>query len=118
MMVMNTILLLVFTLFSLLSFSGILWGADPYTSNALIKSLFFLTMFFSTMGVFALSGIWLSRVIKKPLAFDVAFRRGLLLAMLAVAIVALEGGSILNIGNAFAVFMLVVALEMVAVYRK
>jgi len=115
---MNSILLLVFTIFSLLSFGGILWGANPYESGALIKTLFFVTLFFSATGIFSLSSILISRVLKKSLAFDTAFRRSLLLAMLAVAIVALEAGSILNIGNAFALFMLVVALEMLAVYRK
>lgn len=122
---MNTLLLFIFTIFSLFSFSGILLGADPYTSGAMIKILFFVTLFFSAIGVFAMSGIWGSRLLAtlrpahgKPLAFNVAFRRGLLLALMSVAIVALEAGSILNVGNAFAVFLLVVTLEMIAVYKK
>lgn len=117
-MVMNTVLLFVFTLFSLASFGGILWVADPYTSGPIVKTLFFITLFFLALGVFALGGIWGSRLLGKPLPFGSAFRKGLLLAMLAVAIVALEAGSILNVGNAFAVFLLVVTLEMMALYRK
>lgn len=117
-MAMNTVLLLMFTLFTLASFGGILWTADPYTSGPLVRSLFFVTLFFVAMGVFALGGMLGSRLIGKPLVFGVAFRRGLLLAMLTVAIVALEAGSILNITNAFAVFLLVVTMEMMAVYKK
>lgn len=117
-LVVNTILLFVFTLFSLISFGGILWGADPYTSGALIKTLFFVTLFFAATGVFSLGGVWFSRLVKKALTLEAALRKGILLAMLFVAIVALEAGSILNIGNAFAVFMLVITLEMLAISRN
>lgn len=92
--------------------------ADPYASGPLIKSLFFVTLFFSAMGIFALGGIWGSRLIARPVTFGIAFRRGLLLAMLAVSIVALQAGAILNIGNAFAVFLLAVTLEMLALCKK
>ncbi len=115
---MNSALLLVFTLFSLIAFSGILWGADPYTSGGLIKILFFITLFFTASGLFTFCGVFGSRLIGKPIALGSALRKGLLLALLAVTLVALEAGAILNIGNAFAVFMLAVALEMLAIARS
>jgi len=109
---MNTALLLVFTLFSLFSFAAILFGANPYTSNFLIRILFFTTLFFSLMGIFSLAGAWISK------SFETSFRRGFLLAALFLAFVLLENFSVLNIGNAFAVFLLVVAVEMIVVYKK
>ena len=115
---MNSVLLLVFSVFSMLSFGGILWGADPYTSGAAIKILFFVTLFFTASGFFTSCWIFGSRLIGKPITLGSAFRKGLLLALLAVTLVALEAGAILNIGNAFAVFMLVAALEMLAIARS
>jgi hypothetical protein len=109
---MNTALILVFTLVSLISFIAILVGADPYTSNSFIRVLFFITLFFSLMGIFTLIG---ARVSKSMIT---AFRRGFLLAALALSIVLLENFSVLNLGNAFAMFLLVVAIEMIATYRK
>jgi len=80
-------------------------------------NFFFVTLFFTASGLFTLGGIFVSRLIGKPIALGSAFRKGLLLALLAVSLVALEAGAILNIGNAFAVFMLAVALEMLAISR-
>jgi hypothetical protein len=122
---MNTVLLLLYTLFSVSSFFGILWGADPYESSFLIRMLFFVTLFFSLIGIFSLAGIWFSRKKRgileeheKLSVFGIAFRRGILLAGLAVAMIALEAGSILNIGNALAIFLLVVSVEMLFAYRR
>jgi len=121
---MYTGLLLLYTLFSVSSFLGILWGADPYESSFLIRTLFFVTLLFSLIGIFALAGIWFSRKKQAVLAeheklaaFGMAFRRGVLLSGLAVAIIVLEAGSILNIGNAAAIFLLVVSVEMLFVYK-
>jgi len=115
---MNTVLLLIFTIFSLVSFIVILWGADPYSANSLVRTLFFVTLFFSFVGAFSLLGLWVSRLFSKPLSFDTAFRRGFLLASLAISLVLLETFSVLNIGNAFAAFLIVVSMEMLAVYKK
>jgi len=122
---MNTALLLLYTLFSVSSFLGILWGADPYESSFLIRMLFFVTLFFSLVGIFSLAGIWFSRKKRDILgeheklsALGIAFRRGILLAGLAVAMIALEAGSILNIGNALATFLLVVSVEMLFAYQR
>lgn len=122
---MYAALLLTYTLFSISSFLGILLGADPYESGFLIRTLFFVTLFFSLVGIFALGGVWFSkrklRILpehEKLLVFGGAFRRGVLLASLAVSIIALETFSILNIGNAAAMFLLVVSVEVLAVYRR
>lgn len=115
---MNTLLLFIFTLFAGISFFGILFGADPYTSGALLKSLFFITLFFSAMGISTLFWLFGVSLFRGSLAFGSALRKGLLLALLITALVALEAGGILNIGNAFAVFLLVVTLEMMAMYRN
>jgi len=64
------------------------------------------------MGIFILIGVWISK------SMATAFRRGFLLAALALAIVLLENFSVLNLGNAFAVFLLIVAVEMIVIYKK
>ena len=115
--VMHTALLLVFTIFSLASFLGILWGADPYSSNFFIRILFFGTLFFALGGIFALLHRWISSLVRRPLSHEVAFRRGFLLATLSVALVVLQALSLLNLGNAFAVFLVIISVEMFTTYR-
>lgn len=114
---MHTALLLVFTIFSLASFVGILWGADPYSSNFFIRILFFVTLFFGLAGIFALLHRWISFLVRRPLSYEVAFRRGFLLAALSVSFVVLQALSLLNLGNAFAVFLVVISVEMFTIYR-
>ena len=114
---MHTALLLVFTIFSLASFGGILWGADPYSSNFFIRTLFFVTLFFALAGLFALLYRWISSLAQRPLSHEVAFRRGFLLATLSVSFVVLQALSLLNLGNAFAVFLVVVSVEMFTTYK-
>ncbi|MBI1888658.1 MAG: hypothetical protein HYS15_01870, partial [Candidatus Spechtbacteria bacterium] len=55
---------------------------------------------------------------RKTVAFGTAFRRGMLLSTLGVGLAVFQTFSILNIGNAFAAFLLIVSLEMLAVYKK
>lgn len=114
---MHTALLLIFTTFSLASFLGILWGADPYSSNFFIRLLFFVTLFFALGGMFALLYRWISFLLHGPLSHEVAFRRGFLLSVLSVFFLALQALSLLNLGNAFAVFLVVVSVEMFTTYR-
>jgi hypothetical protein len=118
MIMVNSVLLLVFTIFSLVSFGGVLWGADPYTTTTIVKSLFFVTLFLSVSGAFSLLNLWMAKLFRKPTSLDVCLRRGLLLGLLAVAIVSLETAGLLNFLNAFALLTLVVALEIVAIYRR
>jgi len=118
---MNTFLLLVFTIFSLFSFGAITYLSDPYFANIIIKTLFFVTMFFSLVGLFSLFGIWASRMFKRSketIDDSEVFRRGALIAGLCVMLVGLQTFSLLNIGNAFAVLLLVMGMEMAAVYKK
>ena len=115
---MNTALLFIFTFFSLVSFGAILWGSDPYSAYSSIRALFFGSMFFSFVGIFTLFGIWGSKLLGRPLEFKAALRRGFLFSALAISIIILETFSVLNMGNVLAVFLIVVALEMVAIYKK
>lgn len=122
---MHTALLLAFTIFSLASFVGILWGADPYSSNVFIRTLFFVTLFFALAGIFAHLYRWTSSLVHKvfrpaqgkPISHEVAFRRGFLLSVLSISLVILQTLSLLNPGNAFAVFLLVISVEMFTIYR-
>lgn len=115
---MQVALLLIFTLFSLSSFFVILWSADPYTTTSMVRALFFITSFFSFLGVFVLLNMGVSRIFKSPLHFSAAFRRGALFAALAFGFVFLEKFSILNIGNSLAMTLLTVSLEMLAISRN
>lgn len=115
---MNVALFLIFTLFSLASFGAILWGSNPYSARLLIRILFFISLFFALMGIFSLLGIWISRLFASYLTFGIAFRRGFLLAALSMSLILLETFSALNAGNAFAAFLVVVGLEMFAIYKK
>lgn len=115
---MNSTLLWIFTVFSLASFFGILWGADPYSSGFFIRTLFFLALFFSLTGMFSLLGLFVAKLKRKPHALEATFRRAVLLAALAASVTVLETFSILNIWNAFAAFLFVVSLEMLAIYKK
>ena len=115
---MNAALLFIFTIFSLVSFGAILWGADPYSADLSVRTLFFASMFFSFVGIFTLFGIWGSKLFGRPLGFKAALRRGFLFSALAISIIILETFSVLNIGNVLAVFLVVVALEMIAIYKK
>lgn len=115
---MHAALLLIFTLFSLSSFLVILWTSDPYTTTAVVRALFFITLFFSFLGVFVLLNMGVLRLAKRPLPFVAAFRRGFLFATLAFGFVVLEHFTILNIGNAFAIFLLTISLEMFIIHQK
>lgn len=115
---MNTAFLLIFTLFSLASFIAILWGADPYSANFPVRILFFVTLFFAFIGLFSFINIWVSRFVSKPMALGAAFRRGFLFSSLVISLILLQAFSALNIGNAIAVFLVVLAAEMIAVYKN
>ncbi|MFY9457972.1 MAG: hypothetical protein WAP23_03565 [Candidatus Spechtbacterales bacterium] len=115
---MNTAFLLIFTLFSLVSFTAILFGSDPYSAALPLRILFFTTLFFSFLGLFSLSSIGLSKLFGRSLAFGGAFRRGLLFSLLVSTLIMLETFSALNIVNAIAVFLVVVAVEAVAILRN
>lgn len=54
---------------SLISLSGILFSIDPYETNILVKSLFFLSLFLTLTSLFSLLGFCLR---KKP---KVLFKR-------------------------------------------
>lgn len=116
--IMHAILLFIFTLFSVISFFGILFGANPYSSGASIRILFFMTLFFSLAGIFSMFHVLPSALWRKTVAFETAFRRGMLLSALGVGLAVFQTFSMLNIGNAFAAFLLVVSLEMLALYKK
>lgn len=105
-------LLLVFTAFSLSSFVAILVGSDPYSTNTLVRVLFFITMLLSMVGVFSIFGILVARFRGASLEFDVVFRRAIFLSGLVVTLVLLESASLLNIVNSFSIFLLVVGFEM------
>ena len=77
-------LLLVFTAFSLSSFVAILVGSDPYSTNTLVRVLFFITMLLSMVGVFSIFGILIARFRDAALEFDVVFRRAIFLSGLVV----------------------------------
>lgn len=115
---MNTVFLLIFTFFSLASFIAILWGADPYSANLPVRVLFFATLFFTFIGLLSFLNIWISKLLSKPMVFGVAFRRGFLFSSLVISLVLLQTFSVLNIGNAIAVFLVIVAAEMIAVYKN
>lgn len=115
---MNTALLFVFTLFSGISLGAIIWGADPNAASFFIRTLFFVTLFFSLMGLFSLFGIWISKLFKSPRSLGVIFRRGFLLSLLSVAIILLETFSALNMINALAILLVIVVIEMIAIYKK
>jgi len=115
---LNTVLLLVFTIFSLSSFIAIFVGSDPYSASLFIKVLFFLTLFFSLIGVFSILGVWVSRFGGRLSAFDVIFRRSMLLAVLALSLILLETFSALNIINTSATLLLIVSTELLFVHRK
>lgn len=115
---MHTALIFVFTSFSLVSFLGVLWGADPYSSDLFIRVFFFVTLFFTLAGLFALLHLWISALTRRALSHEATFRRGFLLAALSVSFIALETISLLNLVNAFAIFLVVVAVEMTAVLRN
>lgn len=116
--VMYSALLFVFTLLSGISLGAILLGADPNTSPFFIGLLFFVTLFFSLVGLFTLLNIWISKALSRAMPFGTAFRRGSLLSLLSIALILLETFRALNILNAFAIFVVIVAVEMVAVYRN
>ena len=118
MVLMNTALLLIFTIFSLVSFIAILWGADPYSASPLVRTLFFVTLFFSLMGLFSLLGIWISKLFKGPRSLGVIFRRGSLLSLLTVSIVLLETFSALNMINALSILLVIIVIEMIAIYKN
>lgn len=116
--IMNVILLAIFTLFSAFSFGAILFGTDPFSANILIRILFFTSLSFLFIGAFSITGLWISKIWAKPLSMGTAFRRGFLLAMLMISLLLLETFSALNIINALAAFLIIVAIEFSAVsYR-
>jgi hypothetical protein len=115
---MNETLLWIFTVFSLASFLGILFGADPNSGGSFIRIIFFLALFLLLAGTFALLGIFVLKIKRTPLLFEAIFRRSILLAGLATSVIILETFSLLNVWNAFAVFLLVVSIEMLAIYKK
>lgn len=126
----NTVLLFIFTVFSLASFSAILVGTDPYSASLFIRTLFFITLFFSFIGLFSISGLTLlsfrgkfkrvkfSEHASKGIEVGMIFRRSMLLAILASSLILLETFSVLNLGNALAMFILIVAVEMLVIYRR
>lgn len=114
---MNAVLLLIFTLLSLSSLGAIIFGSDPYSASIYIRVLFFVTLFFSFLGVFSILGIYISRLFGSRPSFGVIFRRGFLFAAVSLFIILLETFSVLNAGNASAVFIIVVALELFAIYK-
>ena len=115
---MNAAFLAIFTLFSAISFSAILFGADPYSASDKLVVLFFLTLFFSLAGLFSLAGMLVGKVARKSSEFAVSLRRGFLLATLVTSLVLIEKFFVLNIGNAAAIFMAIIAIEMIAVYKR
>ncbi len=116
---MYTALLFAFTLLSGISLGAILLGADPNTSPFFIRLLFFVTLLFSLVGLFTLLNIWISKALSRAMPFGTAFRRGFLLSLLSIALILLETFSALNIVNAIAVFLVIVAVEAMGVkYAK
>ena len=116
--VMYSALLFVFTLLSGISLGAILLGADPNTSPFFIRLLFFVTLFSSLVGLFTLLNIWIPRALSRPMPFGTAFRRGVFLSLLSIALILLETFRALNIVNAFAIFVVIVAMEIAAMYRN
>lgn len=115
---MNTVLLLIFTLFSLISFVAILVGTDPYSANVFIRVLFFTTLFFLFVGVLSVAGIFISKLTGARSGTGVLFRRGAILGALIMSLILLETFSALNVISASAVFLLAVSFELLAVYKK
>jgi hypothetical protein len=115
---MYSALLFVFTLLSGISLGAILLGSDPDTSPFFIRLLFFVTLFFSLVGLFTLLNIWISKLVSRPMPFGTAFRRGSLLSLLSIALILLETFSALNILNALAILVVIVAVEIAAMYRS
>jgi hypothetical protein len=115
---MNEALVWIFTAFSFASFLGVLFGTDPNSAGVFIRTIFFLSLFFSLAGAFALFGILISKLKRAPILFETIFRRSILLAGLTTGVIVLEMFSSLNIWNAFAAFLLVVSLEMLAIHKK
>lgn len=115
---MNLVLLLIFTLFSLTSFLSILFGVDPFHSSYIIIFLFFITMFLSLMGIFSLAGILGSKLSSKKAEYIVSLRRAFLLSILVISLVLLEKYFVLNVGNTASLFLLIVGMEMVFVYKN
>ena len=116
--IMNIALLLIFTLSSLASFLAILFSSDPYHSQKAIIFLFFVTMFLSIMGVFSLTWILGSKIGSKKIEYAVSLRRAFLLSALVTSLVLLEKYFVLNIGNTSSLFLLIVGVEMIFIYKN
>ena len=114
---MDFIFLSVLTSFSVVPFLGLLFFSDPFLASGTVIFMFFSAMFLSLAGIFSICGAVIAKFGNKKAEYTVFLRRGIFLGLVVLSMVLLQKFLVLNLGNASALVMLVVGMEMMFAYQ-
>lgn len=100
---------------SLVAFLTVVWTVEPTQSTGLTIILFYLTLTGGLASFFAVIGVWLRRWGKKnealPAQVRVAFRQGLLLALVIVSALLLQRADLYSWWNMILLVALATVIE-------
>lgn len=114
--------LTVATIICVAAFVLVIFLIDPEISGVLGKVVFYLSLFFSLVGIFTLIGYWIRIAIsRKEIIFahvGVSFRQALLLTIAVVSVLFLQSLRILNWWDGSLLAGLVILIEFFFLSRR
>lgn len=101
---------------------SVLGNVDPTDTDMVGFGVFYLTIFFALASFFSLMGFLLRRrIFEDKIEFrqvEIAFRQGVLLALIFVGLLFLQGQGMLNLYSAFTFVLVAVVVEFYFTVKK
>lgn len=106
--------LIVGTLIALAAFASVLWFIDPYTTGIGSHFFFYLTLFLSSGGIFAIAGILIRKKFMPGILAEqmsASIRQAILLSLLVTGLVMLQTFNVLMWWVAATLILFIIILE-------